>query len=242
MDIRYSELFHSIQGEGKFTGTPSVFFRTSFCNLRCGWCDTPYTSHLPENKLISISDAIIKICKYETEHVVITGGEPFVQKQSLEKLCEGLVSAGKFITIETNGTIYHPVKADLISCSPKTGNSTPAFHQVKKYHENLNFKKLKKIQRNHDYNRLQDEVLKTFIQNYDHQFKFVVSEPHDLYDIEDIVRQIKLHLSNVYLMPEGITKREIDEKQLWVAELCKDNGYNYSDRLHVRLWGNKRGV
>ena len=229
--MKYSEIFYSIQGEGSLVGTPSVFFRTSFCNLKCSWCDTPYTSHTPENKDITIEEAVEKICNARCDNIVITGGEPFIQKKSLELLCRELHKLDKHITIETNGTIFHDVQADLISISPKTRNSLPTLEQVnprqRKDHEKLSFQPL---------------VLKKFLKEYDCQFKFVVSYPDDIREISAIIETIGIDRDLVYLMPEGRTKEEIEEKQFWLVNTCITRGFNYSDRLQVRLWGDKRGV
>ena len=231
MNIKYSEIFHSVQGEGSLVGTPSVFFRTSYCNLRCSWCDTPYTSHKPENKDIDIEEAIDKICAYDCDHVVITGGEPFIQEGQLRELCEGLSLSNKHITIETNGTICFPVIANLISCSPKTRNSFPTLDQVSE-----------RGQERHEKLRYNPKVLKTFIKEYHHQFKFVINTPEDLVEIKKIVEDIGIDPQNVFLMPEGRTTPEILQKEYWVIEKCIKLGYRYSDRLQVRLWSDRRGV
>ena len=124
--MKYSEIFYSIQGEGQLVGLPSVFFRTSYCNLRCIWCDTPYTSWQPEDKDISVEDAVTAILAYNCPQVVITGGEPFMQAKELTGLCQQLHQQGQHITIETNGTLFQQVEADLLSISPKLANSNPA--------------------------------------------------------------------------------------------------------------------
>ena len=116
--MKYSEIFYSIQGEGQLVGLPSVFFRTSYCNLRCIWCDTPYTSWQPENKDISVEDAVAAILAHDCKQVVITGGEPFMQPKALISLCQQLQQRGLHITIETNGTLFESVEADLLSISP----------------------------------------------------------------------------------------------------------------------------
>ena len=123
--MKFSELFHTIQGEGQLIGVPSVFFRTSYCNLRCVWCDTPYTSWTPENRDISVAESVAAISQYGCKHVVITGGEPFIQPKELMALCEELDKRGHHITIETNATLFAAVAAHLISMSPKLRNSDP---------------------------------------------------------------------------------------------------------------------
>ena len=76
--MRISETFYSLQGEGRLAGTPSVFIRTSGCNLRCVWCDTPYTSWRPEGPSWPIDRILRAVEKHPTRHVVITGGEPLL--------------------------------------------------------------------------------------------------------------------------------------------------------------------
>ena len=73
--MRIAELYSSIQGEGQFAGTPSVFVRTTECNLRCWFCDTPFTSWKPEGPQVSVDDLFRQVRAFEIEHVVLTGGE-----------------------------------------------------------------------------------------------------------------------------------------------------------------------
>ena len=251
-----SEVFYSIQGEGKLAGTPSVFFRTSYCNIRCKWCDSNYTSWDPEHKPINVSDAMYEIMECangsaqgydglverKCRHVVITGGEPFIWKEELKELCDRLYDKAFHVTIETNATIYHEVKFDLISMSPKLSSSTPWDRDPKwaKKHESL---------------RLNIPVIKDFIfdattdldgSGYnDFQLKFVItdcsqSEIDEIFEITDQLGGV--HPNNIVLMPEGITKEAIEEKAELVMETCMLYGFQYSDRLHTRVWDNLRGV
>ncbi|MCU0721251.1 MAG: 7-carboxy-7-deazaguanine synthase QueE, partial [Pirellula sp.] len=102
--IRVSEIFHSVQGEGKLTGTPSVFVRTSGCNLRCWFCDTRYASWEPEGDQWSVPQIIDQVSKFPSKHVVLTGGEPMIFAEICELTAE-LRALGKHITIETAGTV-----------------------------------------------------------------------------------------------------------------------------------------
>src|SRR5262245_7737884 len=122
--MRISEIFHSIQGEGTLTGTPSTFVRTTGCNLRCTWCDSDYTSWNPEGENLSIPQILDRVSDYPSTHVVITGGEPLIAK-GIETLTHELRDAGYHITIETAATIWADVVCDLASISPKLSNSTP---------------------------------------------------------------------------------------------------------------------
>ncbi|MDQ2948342.1 MAG: 7-carboxy-7-deazaguanine synthase QueE, partial [Acidobacteriota bacterium] len=122
--MKISEIFFSIQGEGTLVGVPSVFVRTSGCNLRCAWCDTPYTSWHPEGTDFSLTQVLEKGISFGASHVVVTGGEPMIAPDVV-RLTEDLRSAGLHITVETAGTVYAPVACDLMSISPKLSNSTP---------------------------------------------------------------------------------------------------------------------
>ena len=234
-----SEIFRTVQGEGAFTGYPSIFFRTSGCNLRCQFqgedgvtnlCDTPYTSWNPEGEEMSVTQAAEKIIYEATgriDHVVITGGEPFLFADELEQLCIILKEHNKVITIETNATIYKYVKADLISMSPKLASSTPIVGTWTEKHEKR---------------RINKEVIHSFLGSHRCQIKFVYSRKSDLDEIWKLEQELSLPRNKIVLMPEGITQKEIKSKQKELLEICRDHGYRYSDRLHVRIYGNRRGV
>ena len=226
--MKFSELFHTIQGEGQLIGVPSVFFRTSYCNLRCVWCDTPYTSWEPENRDITVEESVAAIAQYGCKHVVITGGEPFIQTAALIALCRELDKRGHHITIETNATVFAEVAAHLISMSPKLRNSNPPV-------DNRFFKR-------HERERIRHDVIRKFLDAYPCQVKFVVDTPDDLAEIQALQADIGIPAETILLMPQGITPQMLQQKQEWLVELCKANGYRYSPRVHVDIWGDKRGV
>jgi 7-carboxy-7-deazaguanine synthase len=94
----------------------------------------------------------------------------------------------------------------------------------------------------HDRLRYQPEVLKQLIREYAYQLKFVVASPGDLEEINEIRADLRAERARIILMPEGISRELLRERGLWLAEICKANGYRYSPRLHIDLWGDKRGV
>ena len=122
--MKISELFYSIQGEGKLSGVPSVFIRASGCNLRCSWCDTPYASRNPEGDDLTVNEIVDRIAEHPARHVVITGGEPMIMPD-IVPLTAALKSRGYHITIETAATVFQHLTLDLASMSPKLANSTP---------------------------------------------------------------------------------------------------------------------
>lgn len=227
-----SEIFYSVQGEGVLTGVPSVFVRLSGCNLRCNWCDTPYASWNPEGKTWTIPQILREIQGHPGRHVVLTGGEPMIAKD-IEKLAEEIKKLGYHITVETAATVApEGIACDLASLSPKLLNSAPDLRLSatwRKKHEAL---------------RWQPAVVRAWIDAYRFQLKFVVAQPDDIDEIESMLtaidREIPRH--QVLLMPEGTTTEAIRSRSGWLSELCKARGYRYAHRLHLELYGNKRGT
>lgn len=224
--MKIAEIFYSIQGEGALLGVPSVFVRTSGCNLRCTWCDTPYTSWAPEGEDRSVASIVDEVNRYGAAHVVITGGEPMIAPE-IEELTQALT---QHITIETAGTIDAAVRCDLMSISPKLSNSTPHDREGGRWAAQ------------HDRLRYQPEILKRLIQLYSYQLKFVILDPEDLRQVRAIVEEIGASASRVVLMPEGIDAAALQERGRWLAEAAKREGYRFTPRLHIELWGNRRGT
>jgi 7-carboxy-7-deazaguanine synthase len=228
LPMKIAELFHSIQGEGKLSGVPSVFVRASGCNLRCVWCDTPYASWNPEGNDVSVREIVNRVVEFNTKHIVLTGGEPMIMPDIVE-LCDELKSRGHHITLETAATVYKPLKLDLASLSPKLSNSTPHGTSFAKSHEQ---------------HRLNIPVIQRFIDHSpDFQLKFVVSSDSDLDEIQEIVEQLKnVEPSDVLLMPEGIDAATLDSRAEWISDICKRTGFRFCPRLHIALYGNVRGT
>jgi len=224
--MKIAEIFHSVQGEGALTGVPSVFVRTSGCNLRCSWCDTPYTSWDPEGVEMTPDGIFTEVAKYPmARHVVITGGEPLIAP-GIVGLATGFRERGMHITFETAGTVFAPVACDLMSISPKLSNSTPE-GPFRNQHERL---------------RRNPAVLRQLMGLSEYQLKFVIAAAGDIAEVQELVREIGAPAANVMLMPEGTSAEAMTRSGLWIAEVCKEHGYRFSPRLHVYLYGNKRGV
>jgi 7-carboxy-7-deazaguanine synthase len=228
--VRISEIFYSIQGEGRLIGTPSLFIRTSGCNLRCVWCDTPYTSWRPEGSSWPLAKVLRRVDQHATRHIVITGGEPMLTPE-IEDLTTALRQKGKHLTIETAGTIFKPVFCDLLSLSPKLANSTP-------------WKRARgKFAAMHEDRRLKFPVLQKYLDAYDYQLKFVVDRPEDFAEIRAIVERLRdVDAARVLIMAQGMTKKQLDEKSGWIVKQCLRYGYRFTPRLHIELFGNRRGT
>ena len=228
--MKISEVFPSIQGEGVLAGVPSLFIRASGCNLRCVWCDTPYTSWQPEGEDWTVERLLEWVAGFPRyRHVVLTGGEPMLFEE-IERLSRELAARGLHTTIETAGTVFRQVACHLMSISPKLANSTPREREGGRWAAA------------HDRLRYQPEVLWRLMSGYEYQFKFVVKDPPDLDEVKQVVKEIGVDAKRVLLMPEGVDPGQLQARSQWIVEACKAEGYRFSPRLHVMIWGNKRGV
>jgi len=225
-----SELFVSVQGEGVLTGIPSFFIRTSGCNLRCHFCDTPYASWAPVGDWTEI-DAIMATLanKPMVRHVVLTGGEPMMAK-GLPALVTRLRAAGYHITVETAATIFADLPVDLWSLSPKLANSTPGPEHAPwdTRHEKL---------------RYQPDVIRQFLAtDVTVQFKVVASEPADLIEIERMIAELGVAPDQVLAMPEGTSIESLNAVAAWLVPACIERGWRFCDRMHIRLFGHMPGT
>lgn len=237
--MKISEEFLTLQGEGKYLGVPSYFIRTTGCNIRCEWknkdgtttkCDTPYTSWNPEKgHNLNLVNVLEKMGRHKTKHVVITGGEPTIQP-NLKETVDFLIQSDIHVTIETNGTKYiQGIENAFMSISPKTSNS---YNQDERSIE-------KKIHSKN--NNFIDSTMK-WIKTNDYQLKFVVNGKEDLNEILKIQKTLKVPSKKIYLMPQGITTKQFKEKEKELFQICIENGFNYTPRLHIDVFGNIRGV
>ncbi|MEK0446213.1 MAG: hypothetical protein RLZZ142_146 [Verrucomicrobiota bacterium] len=232
--MRISEIFYSVQGEGGLTGVPSVFVRTSGCNLRCRWCDTPYASWHPEGETLSVEEVLSAVKRFAgARHVVLTGGEPMLAP-GLPELAARLRSEGCHITIETAGTVPPKgIACDLASLSPKLSGSTPRLGEAEPGW----------VAR-HEATRFCPEAVREWVEGYPFQLKFVVASPEDVAEVEAFLASLAIPVAphHILLMPEGIDSNTIRERSLELVEICKERGYRFSDRLHVHLYGHRRGT
>ncbi len=227
--MRIAEVFYSIQGEGLLAGVPSVFVRTTGCNLRCWFCDTDYTSWNPQGETRTVEQILEELASYSAKHAVVTGGEPMLAGDIVE-LCRGLRERGYHITIETAATIFKPVECDLASLSPKLSGSTPWKREGGRYAEA------------HQKQRLNFDVIKAFMERHEYQLKFVINRPEEVAEVEAILTRLpNVDRSRVLLMPQGANRDELRERGQWLAEECKVHGFRFCPRLHIELWGNVRG-
>ncbi len=175
--MRIAEIFRSLQGEGRLTGTDSLFVRFSGCNLRCRFCDTRYASWSPEGEDLSLDEVLAQLVAFDpaadapVRHAVVTGGEPLLFAE-VAPLCQALRGQGRHVTIETAGTLYRPVACDLMSISPKLAHSTPTPRESPAWAVR------------HEAARHEPEAMRRLLAEYDYQLKFVVHRPEDCGEVE----------------------------------------------------------
>ncbi len=247
--MRIAEIYASLQGEGLLTGTPSVFVRASGCNLRCWFCDTPYTSWEPKGEDWPVEEVVAEaeqlrrcrlparcesgrqdVCPTDIHHVVITGGEPMLFAE-LIPLCDRLHAASWHITIETAGTLFLPVRCDLMSISPKLSSSTPPQARAGKWRER------------HQQTRHQPDVIRQLIAAYDYQLKFVIDKPGDLDEVQTWLAEFPAaRRDRVLLMPQGIDAAVLNGTGQWLAPYCREQGFVFCPRKHIEWYGAIRGT
>lgn len=226
--MRISDVFYSIQGEGQFAGTPSVFVRTTGCNLRCWFCDAPYTSWRPEGEQIAWPTVLQHVGRWDCAHVVLTGGEPLLQPD-IVPLSAALKARGAFVTVETAGTVYRPVAADLMSISPKLSNSIP--HGDRRWR----FR--------HVRDQSRTDVVRRLTSEYAYQLKFVIDQPEDLEEVVQYLGQFsEVPPEQVWLMPQGVSAEALAEREAWLAPTAERLGFRYCPRRQIELFGNVRGT
>lgn len=236
MSIKVNEIFGpTVQGEGKSAGMPCAFLRLALCNLHCIWCDTPHTwnwtgtdfahpdkyEYSKEVHEMTTEEVYYLLHITRMNMLVVSGGEPFLQQKQLMPLLGLLRKLNWWIEVETNGTV--PLRREFealvnqINCSPKLSNS-------------LDPKRL----------RERPLVLISLANSEKVNFKFVISTPED---IQEVLRLVTVYeMKEVRLMPEARTQEELNDKNIWVRELCEKHGFIFTSRLSIQLSGTKRGV
>ncbi|MEM1106993.1 MAG: 7-carboxy-7-deazaguanine synthase QueE [Pseudomonadota bacterium] len=240
------EIFAALQGEGPCQGRPSIFVRLSQCNLHCVWCDTPYTWNFQPGRFdhrgdrpgapntfdraletveMSVEALAEQLMAQPCRRLVLTGGEPLLQQRQLGALCAGLKTddPGWHIEVETNGTLWPKGDArhavDQFNVSPKLSHSgNPAALAIR------------------------PAVLRRFAGVPGAIFKFVVAEPSDLAEIEQLMADCDLPAGRIWLMPEGVDSAALRAREEWIGPICQAKGYKFSDRLHIHSHGDTRGT
>lgn len=222
--MKISEIFLSQQGEGNSIGKPSVFIRVHGCNNFCKNCDSFYAWKGKEYRDMKITDILKEVVelrfKYDRfcDRVVITGGEPLLKLKELEVLVSKLKSLRYYVEVETNGTIAPSQllfqMIDKWTVSPKLSFMSNRNLMV----QYSQFTKMKRV-----------------------EFKFVVRNLDDLFEVETLVIKHNIPRWQVTIMPEGTTTRKILRGLRKLADACLNRGFRLLPREQTLIWGNKRG-
>ncbi len=211
------EIFFSEQGEGPYANTPSVFLRFAGCNLKCTWCDTKYSWHPEEIEftmmsIAEIGEAMRKVAPEQNcKHIVITGGEPLLQQEAIRKIRE--VFPKSFIEIETSGSVKLTMDEKIV--------------------DHFNISPKLKNSGNKPYD-IQLNPANSIL-------KFVIQSPEDVEEVKELIQKWKIEENRVWLMPEGQTAKEIEEKTGWIEEICELNNWHFTSRLHILKYGAVKG-
>ena len=216
----------AIQGEGPSAGRRCGFVRLGRCNQACTWCDTPYSwdwdrfDPAVELHEVPVDHVLVWLDAMDVDMVVVTGGEPLLQQRALEPLLRGVKDRRWRVEIETAGTIAPTMADGLVdqwNVSPKLANSGNPVER-----------------------RYKPDVLRAFEATGNAIFKFVVCELSDLDEVGAMVEECGL--GEVWIMPEGTDAATLERRSAELAEEVITRGWNLTTRLHILVWGDRRGV
>jgi len=214
-----SEIFLSIQGEGPSAGTPAHFVRLQGCSVGCHWCDTKYSWDAAAGR-VTPADRIWSEARAlgEASLLVVTGGEP-LEHAGLVRLLEQGLERWPRVEVETSGVAAPPLSHPRLfyNVSPKLPSATPAWSGTWR-------------------------AAATWVAEPNATFKIVVGDPPDADDAVRLIAEHRIPAERVMLMPEGLSDEQVRTHGQALAALCKANGFRLSPRLHVWLWGARRGV
>ena len=217
---RVSEIFYSIQGEGVTAGLPAVFVRLQGCTVGCAWCDTKYSWDADGGRAPALDAILEEVSGYPCHRVVLTGGEP-LESPLFVPLLRALGSRGFTVEVETSGTLPPPAGVDrAIQWNVSLKLAGSGVDEAK---------------------RIRADAVRGFLSR-EAWWKFVVSDDGDLAEVLRLAERFALPRGRILLQPEAVRPDELRDRSPWVVEACKRHGFRFSPRLHLFLWGARRGV
>jgi len=217
---RIAETFYSIQGEGATAGVPAVFVRLQGCSVGCSWCDTKYSWDPSAGREVELPALLEEVATFPCRRVVITGGEP-LESPLFPPLSAALAERRYTVEVETSGTLEPPPDCDAgiqWNVSVKLAGSGVAEEK-----------------------RINATAIGAFLAR-DAWWKFVVSAPGEVGEVIHLAERFALPRERVLLQPEGLRAEELTARAAWLVEACKAHRFRFSPRLHILIWGARRGV
>ena len=217
---RIAETFYSIQGEGATAGLPAVFVRLQGCSVGCRWCDTKYSWDPAAGREVTLPGLLAEVAAFPCRRVVITGGEP-LESSLFAPLASALAEHGYAVEVETSGTLEPPHDAPEAiqwNVSVKLAGSGVA-----------------------DDRRVNPAAIGALLTR-EAWWKFVVGEPAEVDEVLTLAARFALPRDRVLLQPEGLRAEDLAARTPWLVEACKAHGFRFSPRLHILIWGARRGV
>ncbi len=217
---RIAETFYSIQGEGATAGLPAIFVRLQGCSVGCRWCDTKYSWDPAGGHEVTLPGLLAEVAAFPCRRVVITGGEP-LESPLFASLAGVLAERGYTVEVETSGTMEpaHDAPAAIQwNVSVKLAGSGVAEDR-----------------------RINPTAIRAFLAR-ETWWKFVVSEPAEVGEVLRLAERFALPRDRVLLQPEGLRAEDLAARTAWLVEACKAHGFRFSPRLHILIWGARRGV
>ena len=209
-----TEIFSSFQGEGPYQGKGATFIRFAGCNLKCTWCDTKYSWHPDyiEFSQMSIEEIIQEIEKFGNNHIVITGGEPLLYQRAISALREAF--SQHFIEVETSGSIALQIGESTVDHF----NISPKLSNSKNDNYRLKMKPKNCI------------------------FKFVIEKEQDIEEVQSFTEKWEITADKIWIMPQGTDKLTLENRAKWLQPLAYKKNWQFTNRLHILKYGNKKGV
>src|SRR5215470_7068405 len=217
---RIAETFYSIQGEGPTAGLPAIFVRLQGCSVGCTWCDTKYSWDAGAGREVELGTLLDEVGAFPCRRVVITGGEP-LESPLFAPLFTALGERGYAVEVETSGTKEPgPEITGLVQWNVSVklaGSGVP------------------------ERTRINPAAIRAFRER-GAWWKFVVSDPAEVGEVLRLAERFALPRESILLQPEGLRAEDLAARTPCVVEACKAHGFRFSPRLHVLIWGAKRGV
>jgi 7-carboxy-7-deazaguanine synthase len=260
--MKIAEIYQSLQGEGLLTGTPSVFIRASGCNLRCWFCDTPFTSWQPEGEDLSVDEIMRRATDPRLPTAEPQSGAAGLAAQPsrrnltsdfrppISDLRHAVLTGGEPmlfaelipLTQRLREAVYHITIETAgtlnlpVECDLMS-ISPKLSNSTPSVERDLSW------HRRHEQSRHVPEVIRRLLAEYEYQLKFVIDSQADCDEVEAYLEEFpEADRGRVLLMPQGTDTESLATRGLWLERLCRERGFRFCPRRHIEWYGHTRGT